>query len=189
MKRFSLESLKSIRIFRRRKAIILPGRSVPRIQYGYVYRDVDGTILDQRFGIDNMFLDEGAEWMIKACFEGETLPTDLHLLLDNRATIARADTLASLSGEPAIYAYARQPLTIGTTDWTASLVTNWQGLSVTATFSPSGGDWAQIQNLGLCVPLTGTVGYYISAANIGAKVMTDGQTLDATAKIILTSGT
>ncbi len=165
------------------------GAGMPFILYSWVHRDVDRRVLDQGHNIHNMFLDEGAKFMVMACFEGEALPTDLHLLLDNRVTIARADTLASLSGEPSTFGYAREPLTIGATDWTASLVTNWQALSVSATFGPVGGDWAQVQNLGLCVPLTGTAGYYISAANIGAKVMTDGQTLDATAKIILTSGT
>ena len=185
--------MRSDRIAQRRKPAVQPavqlGAGIPAILYSWVYRDVDRQILAQGRNIRNMFLDGGAEFMVKASFVGEALPTDLHLLLDNRTTIARADTLASLVGEPSTFGYAREPLTIGVTDWTASLVTNWQALSVAATFGPVGGDWAQIQNLGLCVPLTGTTGYYISAANIGAKVMTDGQTLDATAKIILTSGT
>ena len=117
--------------------------------------DENGNIKWQELGIKNIWHDEGEQYLLSAGFATNysgygAPPSNLFLGWDSRASLAEADTLASLSGEPTINQnnYARQALSTAGTGVAGQdfVIVNttpaYTGICKTLTFTASGATWS-----------------------------------------------
>ena len=151
-----------------------------RVAMGLPLRPED--ILWEGRGIPNIFHDEGEQFVCQVVFsEAQTPPIAYYLGLDNRTSLAEADTLASLSGEPTGNGYARQAVNSDATDWTVSQDSgDYQAKSKTVTFSATGGSWGPVTKLFLCTVATGTSGKLLcSLALSQSRTLASGESLQA----------
>ena len=134
-------------------------------QYGFKHFNKDGKLLwtnDKQ--IDNLFHDEGEMALLSAYFATTMTgygapPANLYLGLDARATLAEADTLASLSGEPTTgTGYARIALSTAGTGASGqdfyihqpSAAYGAESKTVTFTNSSTTTAWGGVTKLFLC---------------------------------------
>lgn len=137
--------------------------------------DKDGKVLWEDKEVHNMFHDEGELVMVTSLFAqaystyGVTPISNwaMYIGLDNRSSLAEANTLASLTGEPSGFGYARQILacnqdgTSGKDFVITQPAAAYQAASKTVTFTASGGAWSAVQNCFLCThPTATTSGQY-----------------------------
>jgi hypothetical protein len=96
----------------------------------------------------NMLHAEGQEIILNAVFAEGAIPTAYYLGLDNRATLAVVDNLASLVAEPSTNSYSRFTAS-SSSDFTISAVTSgdFKAQSVLLTFIAAGGGWGPVKNL------------------------------------------
>lgn len=153
-----------------------------------VCRDKYGNIRWEERNIHNLLHDEGEESILKAVFsEAYTVLANYFIGLDDRVTIAEADTLTSLSGEPGVGGYARQAVASDATDFTITKpASDWQAVTKTVTFTPSGANYPSVRNMFLCDVVSGTSGkLFASVALSQARVVLDGDSLDTNLTILL----
>lgn len=154
-----------------------------------VCRDKYGNIKWGELNVHNLLHDEGEESILKAIFSKTyTVTANDFIGLDDRVTIAEADTLSSLSDEPAVGGYARQPIATNAVDFTISQDSgDWQAVTKIVTFTPSGTNYPSVRNMFLCDVVSGVGGkLFASVALSQARVVLDGDSLDINLTIKLT---
>lgn len=150
--------------------------------------DSDGGLKWEELLVRNLLHDEGEEAILGAAYtEGYTVPAAYYIGLDDRASIAEGDSLTDLVGEPAVGGYARQAVNSDATDWTLEQdAGDWQVVSKTVTFTPSGASYPAVLNMFLCDVATGTSGkLHASVALSQERTVLDGDSLqtDITIKL------
>jgi hypothetical protein len=149
------------------------------------HRNRDGEVIWEET-IHNIFHDEGEEYLVKVAFSEElSVPATHYIGLDARTTLAEADTLSSLAGEPSGNGYARQAVNTDNTDYTASQESgDWQAATKIVTFAASGGSIGPVDNCFLCDAASGTTGdLYCSLALSQERTLGDGEELDVSMTI------
>lgn len=153
--------------------------------------DKYGKLKWEELGLKNILHDEGEEALLSAYFATAMSgfgppPANLYLGLDARVTLAEADTLLSLSGEPAVFGYARKALsTAGTGLSGQDFYINqpaayYRADSKVVTFTASGGAWPAVTKLFLCTVLSGTAGKLISSLALStSRTLQDGDSLNS----------
>lgn len=132
--------------------------------YEIEHVDAEGKVLWRATDLYNILHTEGEEFLLNAVFVGGNnpstfIPDNYYFGLDNRSTIAAADTLASLDGEPSSNGYARAEVN-SLNQFTVALVSGVNRAdSPIVTFSAVGGSWGPVQNLFLSTSIdnTGTI--------------------------------
>ena len=150
--------------------------------------DQFGNLKWDELEVANLLHDEGEQAILQAVYDEQySVPANYYIGLDNRGTIAEADTLSSLSGEPAVGGYARQAVASDNTDWTVSKpATDYQAKSKTVTFTPSGADYPAVQNMFLCDVISGAGGkIHASVALSASRTVLDGDSLNTDITILL----
>ncbi len=143
----------------------------------------------------NTWHDEGEQALLSAYFATNYAgygapPANLYLGLDARASVAEADTLASLSGEPSGYGYARQSLATngngmaGQPFVISQPAAAYQVLSAVKTFTASGGNWTAVTKIFLCTVASGTSGKLLCTLALStSRTLLDGDSLQASMSI------
>lgn len=142
--------------------------------------DAQGRLLWADCG-HNMLHDEGEHFFCDVIFnETQSVPAAYYLGLDNRASLAEADTLASLSGEPSGNGYARQPVNSDDTDFTVSQESgDFQAKTKTVTFTASGGSIGPVTKMFLCTVVSGTEGVLIASRALSQeRTLADTESLE-----------
>lgn len=165
-------------------------RSIHILHADVRHFDKYGRLKWEELGIDNILHDEGEQAILSAYFATAMSgfgppPANLYLGLDARVTLAEADTLLSLSGEPSGLGYARKALsTAGTGLSGQDFYINqpaayYRADSKVVTFTASGGAWVSVSKLFLCTVLSGTAGKLISSLPLSAtRTLQDGDSLN-----------
>jgi len=113
----------------------------------------DGNIIWKANDMYNLLHSQGEQYILETLFynDGTSPPSAYYLGLDARPTIAYADTMSSLIGEPTSNGYSRQPLnssSSGSTGWTITTETSLhKALSNVVSFTASGGSYGPCYNL------------------------------------------
>jgi hypothetical protein len=109
----------------------------------------DGDVLWKSENIRNILHTSGEEFMLTSLFsDASTIPTDYVFGLDNRLTVAAADTMTDVSlVEPAGNGYFRQAVA-SDGQFVISVVNGVNRASgPIITFSAAGGSWGPVRNL------------------------------------------
>lgn len=131
--------------------------------------------------IHNLLHDQGEEDILKAFFSQAYTPTASFFIgLEDRITIAEADLLTTLTGEPIVGGYARQTVNTDATDWAVTQdAGDFQAKSIIVTFTPAGANYPTVRNMFLCDVLSGTTGeLFASVALSQSRIVLDGDSLD-----------
>jgi len=140
----------------------------------------DGKVIFEE-QVDNILHDEGEQAILSAYFATGLAgfgapPASLYLGLDNRTTLAEANTLTNLSGEPVGTGYARKALSTAGTGvsgqdfYINQPATYYQADSKIVTFQNTGATaWTAVKNLFLCTVLSGTAGKLICSLALSAE--------------------
>lgn len=150
------------------------------------HRDSGGRVIWEEDILTNIWHDEGEEYLVKVAFsEALAVPASHYIGLDNRTTLAEADNLAALSGEPSGSGYARKAIATDTTDYTCSQIGgNWRAATKTVVFTASGGVIGPVKNCFLTDQASGTVGdLYCSLALSQSRTLADGESLSVSMTI------
>ncbi len=141
-----------------------------------------GKVIWKQENLYNILHSEGEELILKTLFynDGTLPPTYYYLGLDNRNTIAYADTMSSLIDEPAGSGYSRQQLSsssTGTTGWTISVGTSLhKAVSNIVSFNATG-SYGPVQTLFL-TDASDNSGKLISSVALNSAVtMSSGDVL------------
>ena len=152
--------------------------------------DKNGRVLWAAEDLKNMLHDEGEQAILSAYFATTMTgygapPANLYLGLDARGSVAEADTLSSLSGEPSGNGYTRIALsTAGTGASGQDFYVNqpaayYRADSKTVTFTASGGAWSAVTRLFLCTASSGTSGKLISTVDLStSRTLKNGDSLN-----------
>ena len=159
------------------------------------HRDKFGNLKWFEESEGNILHDEGEIAILSAYFATTMSgygapPANLYLGLDARATPAEANTLASLSGEPAVGGYARKALsTAGTGLSGQDFYINqpaayYRADSKTVTWTATGAAYPAVTQLFLCTVLSGTAGKLICTKALSqSRTLADGDSLNASMQI------
>lgn len=143
----------------------------------------------------NILHDEGEQAILSAYFATAMSgygapPANLYLGLDARVTLAEADTLASLSGEPTAGGYARKAIATGGTGVSGQdFYINQPGAyyradSKTVTWTASGADYPAVTKIFLCTVSSGTAGKLVSSLALsGSRTVLDGDSLQSSMQV------
>ena len=135
----------------------------------------------------NMLHAEGQKLILDAVFAGGSIPSSYYMGLDNRSSLAVADTLASLSAEPSTNGYSRFTAS-ASSDFTIAAESsgNFKSQSVLLTFLASGGSWGPIKNLFMSSSLDGSGKLISSVALSEALTLVDGDIINLRINLSLT---
>lgn len=130
----------------------------------------------------NIFHDEGEQFVLEVCFtEAQTVPTDYFIGLDDRASLAEADTLPP-TNEPSGNGYARQPVTSDGADWTVAIPAgNYIATSKVVTFTAAAGPIpvaGVVANMFLGTTIDDSGKLIASVALSGDRTIADGDSLN-----------
>lgn len=134
-----------------------------------------GKVIYEEKNIKNILHVDGEQQILNALFVGGNtgniyIPTTYFLGLDDRTSLAAADTLSSLVSEPAVGGYARQGVS-ATTGFT--IQTNGTLVKATTgiiTFSCTTTSWGPVRNLFLTNVASGTSGVLYSSVALSNTV-------------------
>lgn len=132
----------------------------------------DGTLVWEELGVPNMLHDEGEQFILEVLFtQAASVPAAYYLGLDDRATLAEADTLVTVAAtEPVGSGYSRQPVNSDAVDWTITQNGgDYQAASAVVTFAASGGTIGPVKNLFLCNVASGTAGALIASVELSEE--------------------
>jgi hypothetical protein len=142
--------------------------------------DVDGSVLWSSKDLDNMFHTGGEQFLLSVAFNttgGISIPNYYYLGLDNRNTLASADSLTTVSSqEPSSNGYSRQPISSASGFSIAAAGDgNYRATSGIVTFTAAGGSWGPVQNLFMSTTIDNS-GYLIGSVSLGgSRTLTNGQ--------------
>lgn len=143
-----------LRPFRKRKLHVLHANSW--------HTDGQGRMLwVENAWVDNILHDEGEQALLSAYFDTDLAgygppPANLYLRLDNRASLAEADTLASISGEPATGGYGPKAISTTSGFTLTQPAEHYQAATATLTFTATGGNFGEVRNRFLATSADGT---------------------------------
>lgn len=165
-------------------------RKRPSFLWTTICRDKYGKVKWAEYNIPNLLHDEGEQYFLQAALsEEQSVPASFFIGLDDRAALAEADTLASLSGEPVGNGYSRQTVNSDATDWVVSQVAgDYQAKSKTVRFTASGGAipaTGSVSKMFLTTSSDGTGKLIASVALSAARALADGDSLDTDITITL----
>ena len=111
----------------------------------------DGKILWRDENLKNMIHTQGEAFLLNCLFNGGIsntyIPSVYYFGLDNRATINASNTMASISGEPAIHGYSRRGVS-SSGQFNVTMVSGvYQAQCPILSFQASGGSWGPVNNL------------------------------------------
>lgn len=154
-----------------------------------VCRDKDGNIRWEEKNLHNIFHDEGEEFILDVVFnETQSVPATYYIGLDDRGTVAEADTLPP-AGEPVGNGYVRQAVNSDATDWTVSQVGgDFQAVSKTVVFTAAGGPIpaaGNVMNMFLSTTLDDTGNLVASVVLSTPRIIVNGDSLNTDIKIIV----
>jgi len=143
------------------------------------HRDRLGRILAEEV-LENMLHDEGEQFLCQVAFsEEQSVPANYYVGLDNRGSLAEADNLAALSGEPSGNGYSRQAVASDNTDFTVSQESgDYQALTKTVTFTASGGSIGPVTKMFLATSSDGSGKLIASVALSQSRTLADGESLE-----------
>ena len=151
-------------------------------EWNITCRDKGGNIKWQELGLHNILHDEGEQAMLQAMFsEAYTVPASYYIALDDRVTLAEADTLVTMNAtEPAVGGYARQAVNSDATDFTVTQdAGNYQAKTKTVNFAPSGANYPTVRNCNLGDQASGTAGKIIFSVTLSqSRIVLDGDNMD-----------
>lgn len=144
--------------------------------------DKRGNLKWQELKCHNLYHDEGEEYTLETAFsEAQAVPASFFIGLDDRASIAEADTLPP-ANEPVGNGYGRKAVNSDAVDWTVTQVGgDFQAKSKTVTFTASGGPIPAIgvvDNMFLATTLDNTGKLIASVALSLSRTIADGDSLD-----------
>lgn len=146
------------------------------------HKDRDGKLLFAEYGAPNMTHDLGEQFLLQVCFDEQaSVPASYYIALDNRASLAEADVIATMeTDESSGNGYARVAIASDDTDWTVSKPNgDYQALSKTVTFTADGGAIGPELNLSLVTVAAGAGVLISSKALSQSRTLADGESLDA----------
>jgi len=158
----------------------LPPRSHAHSIWTVRHRDAEGRLLWAGCG-HNILHDEGELFFCQVLFTEEaSVPASYYLGLDNRTSLAEADALSDLVGEPSGNGYARQAVASDATDFTISQESgDYQAKTKTVTFTADGGDIGPVTKMFLCTVASGTSGVLIASKALSQeRTLSDGESLE-----------
>jgi hypothetical protein len=190
----------SYRNWTKKLSLFVPGRLTPirskvHVLHGMSWGvNADGTLSWIDPWTSNILHDAGEQYILSAVFAttysnyGAALSA-LFLGLDNRTTLAEADTLATLTGEPSAGGYARKSIsTAGTGAGGQPFVLSQPGAyyiatSATQTWTASGAAYGTVRNRFLASDLTAVTDgdddhLLASLALSTPRTINDGDTLN-----------
>lgn len=142
-----------------------------------------GELLWREENIKNILHSGGEAFILNAVFAGgqinSVIPEHYYIGLDARASLAVADTLVDLSGEPSTNGYSRQAIN-SSGDFVVTLpdgLTNYRATSPIVAFQAVGGDWGPITNIFLCNSANVEGDLIASSALPSALSVADGDTI------------
>jgi hypothetical protein len=149
------------------------------------HTDKYGKVLWESHNLPNMLHVTGEQFMLLATFVGGTtntyIPASYYFGLDNRVTLAAADTLATTAvSEPSTYGYGRASVS-STGQFSVSLAMTGHNLATSpiVTFSAIGGTWGPVRNMFLATTANNS-GYLIaSVALLSSMTLNSGEQLSA----------
>jgi hypothetical protein len=146
-------------------------QSRPFSWWDFECRDRDGNLKWAERHVPNMLHDEGEQFILQVTFsEAQSVPANYYIGLDARSSLAEADNLAALSGEPSGNGYARQPVASDATDFTIAQVgDDYRATTKTVTFTCATAAWSAVTKAWLCTVVSGTSGKLICSAALSAS--------------------
>lgn len=157
----------------------------------YVRQWEGGRLVWGAENVHNLLHAQGEAFIISAVFTGGTfnafIPSFYYIGLDNRGSVSRADTLASLIDEPTVNGYARQAVaSSGEFTVVVDSVTGfYKGVSPILTFQANGGSWGPVSNIFL-TDATALNGNLISTAVLpNSIVLSDQQSITMRISLLL----
>jgi hypothetical protein len=146
-----------------------------------------GEVLWEDSNLYNTLHLEGELFILNAVFAGGQdstfIPDFYYFGLDNRTTIAAADTMASLQNEPSTFGYIRQDVSSLSQFSVALNAGHYRADSPVIAFSAVGGGWGPVRNLFLTDESDDT-GSLISSVELSTAPIT----LSAGEQILLEMG-
>lgn len=144
--------------------------------------DVDGKLLWKDSNIKNLLHAGGEEFILDVMFTGNaTIPTNYYLGMDNRSSLARNDTMSTVSStEPtSVNGYVRASVpSSGSFSVSEVDETVFEAESPILSFSATGGSWGPVGNLFL-TNASDFSGVLISSVLLSSPTtVTDGQTIN-----------
>jgi len=141
----------------------------------------DGNIVWERKNLYNILHTDGEQFLLNCLFVGGQtstyIPSDYYFGLDNRGTIAVADTMSSLVAEPTTNGYERQTVSSLGTFTVSVQASNYRADTPLLTFEAIGGNWGPITTL-FMTDKSDDSGTLISSVNLGTSVtVVDGHSL------------
>lgn len=124
--------------------------------------DKYGNLLYEERNIYNTLHTSGENFIVSTLFAGLAIPDLYYIGLDNRTTIAVANTLATvITSEPSTNGYEREP--VSSDEFTVNLNDNgnYQANSPVVTFRAVGGSWGPVKNIFLTTSSAGSTGYLL----------------------------
>ena len=152
----------------------------------------DGEILWEAKDLFNTLHVVGEEYILKAVFTGGVtntyIPASYYFGLDNRATIAPADTMTtvSLNGEPSTSGYARASIS-STGQFAVSISGSGNNVATSpvVSFTASGGSFGPVRNMFL-TDQTDNSGYLIASVPLTSQLtVSAGETIAARMGLVL----
>lgn len=166
-------------------------KNVHVLHAAFQHVDKDGNVIWEQDFTPNILHDGGEQYILAQAFASGmttygTRASSLYLGLDARATVAEADTLTNLSGEPSGNGYARQALvTTGTGASGQDFYINqpaayYRADSKTVTFSCNTSAWTGVTRLFLTNASSGTTGILLCTVDLSAtRTLQPGDSLNA----------
>lgn len=138
--------------------------------------------------VDNILHDEGEQYILARAFDTDltgysSTPTNLWLGLDARATLAEADTLASITGEPTLGGYARKSVSTTAGFTITQPGAYYQAATGTLAFTASGGNYGTVKNRFLATTSDASGKLICSLALSADRTVNDGDTLNVSLTI------
>jgi hypothetical protein len=186
----------------KRRMIEVPTVRMPLLMLASVeHRNAAGELLWAEYDRPNVLTDMGTEYLLSAAFAtglanfGAAV-ANVYLALDNRATLAQTDTLATLSGENALGQYGYSRLALSTAgsgaagqDFVIAKATYYAATSKALVWTGSGQAWTAVKNLNLVTDATATTdasGKHLICAVALSQSRTVGVGDTLTSSIVLT---
>lgn len=107
----------------------------------------NNEIIFQQNNILNTLHALGEEYVMKVLFTAFSIPANYFIGLDNRVTVALADTIDGLTGEPTSNGYFRQSVSSSTGFVLEQVGIAWQASSAVVTFQATGSGWGPVKNI------------------------------------------
>ena len=131
----------------------------------------------EAYNIPNIFHQLGEKFVLSVAFDTDahSVPASYYLGLDNRSTLAYADDIGCISGEPSTNGYARQAISSISGFGTSLVDGRMKATSGIITFTATGGSWGPVNNVFLATTINSSGILVASSALSSSRTLTSGQ--------------